>query len=514
MMHRNKPLTSRSTPNRFLIPTFLWTTLSLLSITNAMTSSSSGYFIGFDFGTSGARISVINRNNDRAIEIDNEVHSDSIVWQKSCDDADEWINAMHLLLSRVPTEMLRDTKAICASGTSASCVLVEKATGKVSRKPRMYDYDVGNSSFGLNAMDRLGKYAPSRHTAKARTSSLAKLISWHEEEHLYENDDGTNDNAEVLVHQADFLAMHLMSHGTSRKNYEVVSDWHNCLKLGYDVRKLEWPSWLKTCLSEAGISLNVLPSKVVSPGMPIGTISPSLASRYDISKDAQIIAGTTDSNAAFFAAAGTCPTFGVAVTSLGSTLAMKVLSKSFCEDADLGVYSHRFPAFTEEHEVGEAWLIGGASNTGCGVLRQVGFSNDELQYLSMEIDPTEVSPLEYYPLTKKGERFPIADSEKLPILEPVPASRKDFLHGILQAITNIEVKGFSVLGKLGASPALPTLVLTCGGGSNNDMWLQMRENRLNILTQRSENATERVKVRKAENTEASYGAAILAAATF
>ena len=36
-------------------------------------------------------------------------------------------------------------------------------------------------------MDRLEKYAPSHHTAKARTGSLAKLISWHEEECLRNN---------------------------------------------------------------------------------------------------------------------------------------------------------------------------------------------------------------------------------------------------------------------------------------------------------------------------------------
>lgn len=33
----------------------------------------------------------------------------------------------------------------------------------------------------------------------------------------------------------------------------------------------------------------------------------------------------------------------------------------------------------------------------------------------------------YYPLTKKGERFPVNDANKEPILEPVPASRQEFL---------------------------------------------------------------------------------------
>lgn len=81
------------------------------------------------------------------------------------------------------------------------------------------------------------------------------------------------------------------------------------------------------------------------------------------------------------------------------------------------MYSHSFPALTDEDQKGEAWLIGGASNTRCAVLRQVGFSSKELQSLSIEKDPEGISPLEYYPLTKIGERFPVADSEKPPLLK-------------------------------------------------------------------------------------------------
>jgi sugar (pentulose or hexulose) kinase len=225
-----------------------------------------------------------------------------------------------------------------------------------------------------------------------------------------------------------------------------------------------------------------------------------------------MVGGTTDSNAAFFAAAGARPEFGQAVTSLGSTVALKQLSKSFVEDASRGVYSHRFPRFgsNDESEEEEAWLIGGASNVGCAVLRQEEFSNEELATLSSEIDPDSDSPLSYYPLTKKGERFPIADSDKEPILDPKPDSRKDYLHGILQAIGDVERDGYRILGELGASPSRPTEILTCGGGSKNDMWTAMRERRLRDIC----NEEQRIVVKKALNTEASYGAALLAAASF
>jgi len=267
-------------------------------------------------------------------------------------------------------------------------------------------------------------------------------------------------------------------------------------------------------LKGCGISKpeSVLPSKVVSPGEPFGVISSTVATKYGLSPNCLVVGGTTDSNAAFFAAAGAQPDFGTAVTSLGSTLAMKQLSKTFVEDASRGVYSHRFPRFSntsrEDQQDQEAWLIGGASNVGCAILRQEDFSDDELISLSAEIDPTSDSTLSYYPLVKKGERFPVADSSKEPVLDPKPNSRADYLHGILQGISDVEREGFKVLGDLGASPDRPSIVLTCGGGSKNDMWIQMRERRLKDI------CNERVEVKRAVNTEASYGAALLAAASF
>lgn len=194
---------------------------------------------------------------------------------------------------------------------------------------------------------------------------------------------------------------------------------------------------------------------------------------------------------------------------------MKQLSREFVEDASRGVYSHRFPRFGDGSDSDgdgdeEAWLIGGASNVGCAVLRQEGFSNEELSRLSAEIDPRTDSPLSYYPLSKKGERFPVADSQKEPILEPKPDSRREYLHAILQGIGDVERDGFRILGELGASPIMPKVVLSCGGGSKNDMWIAMRERRLRDLCKEG----DEVEVKRAENTEASYGAALLAAASF
>jgi sugar (pentulose or hexulose) kinase len=74
------------------------------------------------------------------------------------------------------------------------------------------------------------------------------------------------------------------------------------------------------------------------------------------------------------------------VTSLGSTLAIKLVSQVRVDDVRFGVYSHR-PDDTY-------WLVGGASNTGGAVLRQL-FTDDQLMALSDHIDPAMPSTLDY-----------------------------------------------------------------------------------------------------------------------
>lgn len=471
-------------------------------------------YMGFDLGTSGARISIIQRSDGSY----KEIHTDAVSWGSDAayDEPKAWTMAVDDLLSKASDEVdLQTVEALCFSGTSASCLVVDgRNAGKVTRQPRMYNYNVMESCgddgkiYGVQAMEVLEKYAPPRHTALSATGSLAKLLAWNAEQRL--------SKSERLCHQADYLACEFLNDpktcGSADNARDVSSDWHNCLKLGYDVRNQQWPKWMKKCLESVDLSLlDVLPAEVVSPGSPMGTISQSIAEKYGLARTAVVVGGTTDSNAAFFAAVGSSPEIGTAVVSLGSTLAIKHLSSSYVEDASVGVYSHRFPSvLINDDSTEEAWLVGGASNVGCAILREEGFSNDELGQLSKEIDPNNESPLQYYPLTKKGERFPIADSNKKPVLEPRPESRAEFLHGILQGISDVEVQGFLTLGQLGAKPSEPTIVWTSGGGSRNDMWSEMRQRRL----REAFGSKSQVQVKKASNVEASYGAAILAAASF
>jgi sugar (pentulose or hexulose) kinase len=140
------------------------------------------------------------------------------------------------------------------------------------------------------------------------------------------------------------------------------------------------------------------------------------------------------------------------------------------------------------------WLAGGASNAGAGVLSHY-FSDAQLDSLSAQIDPLQFCPLDYYPLTRIGERFPVNDALLAPRLVPRPDSDVEFLHGLLQGLARIEAAGYARLAGLGAPPL--KRVVTNGGGAQNLAWKIMRERLLGVP------------VSTAAHSEAAYGSALL-----
>jgi hypothetical protein len=119
---------------------------------------------------------------------------------------------------------------------------------------------------------------------------------------------------------------------------------------------------------------------------------------------------------------------------------------------------------------GDSWLVGGASNSGGAVLRQL-FSDQQLTDLSAGIDPSVASPLDYYPLPAPGERFPVNDPQLQPRLEPRPADDALFLHGELAA-AEVPTCCLSVVWPCGAcAPATNALVTFQAGDVQHDVWV-------------------------------------------
>jgi len=275
----------------------------------------------------------------------------------------------------------------------------------------------------------------------------------------------------IVQHQADYVS------GWLCDRYGF-SDENNALKTGYNLQTREWPDWVINSLPE-----NITLPDVKNPGSPIGHAGKLLRS-LGISANTQIVAGTTDSTAAFLATGVTGLDQGV--TTLGSTLVIKQLSHSEIIDSKRGIYSHR---------LGNVWLTGGASNSGGNVLHQY-FTNEQIHSLSQQIDPRCDSGLDYYPLTTAGERFPTSDPGLQPRLKPRPTDDHEFLKGMMEGIAHIEASGYETLKSLGTAPIKE--VISAGGGAINPVWNRIRERILGVP------------VTRAHHTEAAYGAARLA----
>lgn len=405
-------------------------------------------YLGLDFGTSGARAMVIDAPGQVITQA--HCHYDIADWHS-------WLRALHWLCASLPAPLRQRIAAIAIDGTSSSVLLCDASNTPLA--PPMLYHDAS----GANQVSKIAAHAPSGHTATSATSSLAKLL------HLLQQPNA--ESARYCSDQASWLAAMLTGQ-------PGIGDYQNTLKLGYDVGTLAWPNWIK----ELGVQ-NLLP-EVVAPGTLLGKLAPAVAAKLDLPATCCVRAGTTDSIAAVIASGAHTP--GTAVTSLGSTLVVKLLSTKRVEDARYGVYSHRF---------GDLWLAGGASNSGGAVLRQF-FDAAALAALSQQIDPTQASGLDYYPLTTPGERFPINDPQLVPRIAPRPDSDAEFLQGLLEGIARIEARAYALLSELGATPL--TQVLSAGGGAKNPTWISIRQRLLGVPVQ------------AAVHDAAAYGAARLA----
>ncbi len=376
-------------------------------------------------------------------------------------DPQAWWSAVIEVLGALSAELNgHRPQALCVDGTSATLLLCTPE-GEPLAPALMY-----NDTRAREQARLIAERAPADSPARGPSASLAKLLWLRQELQLQPHP------PVLALHQADWIGGRLRAHFGD-------SDWNNALKLGFDPHRLAWPNWL----TEIDLNPVHLPH-CQAPGADLGTIDPVVATATGLPATLRIRAGTTDSTAATLAAGARAP--GDAVSSLGSTLVLKLVSEQPVCEAASGIYSHR---------IGQLWLVGGASNSGGAVLRQH-FSDAELERLSQRIDPTQPTGLDYYPLPRRGERFPIADPQRVPHIEPRPADDSLFLAGLFEGIARIEQAGYQRLCALGA-PA-PTRILSTGGGARNATWNAIRSRILGL------------EVESAPQQEAAYGAALLA----
>lgn len=413
-------------------------------------------YIGLDLGTGGCRGIAIDAGGRVLAQRRVELPPPRGGGAEREQDPQLWWEAVQEVLAGLAAELGPRAAALAVDGTSGT-VLLADGRGEPLTPGLMY-----NDARALAQAERIARQAPRMSAAHGPSSGLAKLL-W-----LSERAPG----AEYALHQADWIVGRL----TGRWG---VSDEHNALKSGYDPVARAWPDWLPA----TGLPPRLLPA-VTAPGTVIGPVSAAVGARLGLPQGTMVVAGTTDSIAAFLATGAEA--VGDAVTSLGSTLAVKLLTDRPVFAPEYGVYAHR---------LGRRWLTGGASNTGGAVLRRY-FSQAELDRLTPRLDPDHPTGLDYYPLAAPGERFPQADPGLAPRLTPRPEDDALFLQGMLEAMTRIEVQAYRRLQALGAT--YPRRVFTTGGGAGNPAWMRMRRAALGV------------EWASARHHEAAYGAALLA----
>ena len=272
--------------------------------------------LGIDVGTSGVRAAIVDG-------------SAAVVGYAAKPFAPEglrsplaWVAAVEAALAQID---LTGVGAIAIDGTSGTLVAID-ARGDPLAEGSMYNDEA--------APDDRAEAARAAPAHASPTSPLARALGLRR-----------RFNPTKILHQADFIAFRLFG--------ETFTDENNALKTGYDPAARRWPDFI-AALGLDGFLPDVLPAG-------------SVVARRDGRK---IVAGTTDGCAAFLAAGA--EQTGDGVTSLGSTIVLKLLVDRPVDDSVTGVYSHR---------VGDLWLAGGSSNSGGAVLAQY-FPPHELEALA------------------------------------------------------------------------------------------------------------------------------------
>jgi sugar (pentulose or hexulose) kinase len=391
--------------------------------------------IGIDIGTSGARavamdaaFNVVGSGSAKLADFSAD-HRDPVIWWQAVQ------TALGQVLDAIDRKQVR---AIAIDGTSGTMLPVS-ADGAPLAVPMMYNDPVEDADI----LARIAAYAPKESAAHGATSGLAKALAFQSVPDVFR-----------IIHQADWLAGHFTG-------FYDVSDENNALKTGYDPVTRSWPDWI----AGTGARLDLLPD-VLPAGAPIAGISEDAADAFGLAVDVVIVAGTTDGCASFMATGADQP--GDAVSALGTTLTVKMLSDRPLFAPDYGLYSHR---------IGNMWLAGGASNTG-GVVLSAHFDNERIAALSAKIDPATDTGLDYYPLVRDGERFPVNDPAMKPRMTPRPQSDAEFLKAIFEGIAGVEALAYQRLMSLG-SPELRS-IRTVGGGAKNAVWTAIRNRKIAV----------------------------------
>ena len=394
--------------------------------------------LGVDLGSSGIRVALIDHQGGLAAAAE-------APYPGPFDDPQAWRAGLIGLCSRLPADLRARVVAIALDGTSGTLLLCRPdgtpLAGPLGLALPYHQACPDHAPAAAALVGPAGAQAP----AASASGSLARALRL-----LAQARAAGSEGPWLLRHQADWLMGWLLA------------DWRwgeegNNLRLGWDLRAQAW--WGTIAEQPWAAAL----PQVCASGTRLGPLGHDAAAALGLPPSCQVVAGSTDASAAVLAAN---PQPGDGITVLGTTLVLKQFVPEPIEGP--GISCHRLAG---------RWLVGGASNAGCAVLRRF-YSDQQLMELSRQIDPRRPSGLALRPLLRPGERFPVDDPALEPILEPRPVGDALYLQGLLEGLASIEQQGWRRLRQLGASPI--QRVISLGGGARNPQWRLIRQRLLGV----------------------------------
>ncbi|AHF01293.1 carbohydrate kinase [Thiomicrospira aerophila AL3] len=394
-------------------------------------TGTSAYILGLDLGTSGFRAQLVCEG--QSVFAAHQARIDTYAKQHnflpSEQSTQDWLLMLDGLFAQLK-DFLPQVKAVIADATSSTVIGLDK--DKQVIEPAIMYNDNRAQAEAKSYRNLLAADSP----AQGAQASLAKAL-W-----LFKHT-----ATKHIWHQLDWLYAQFLDPPLQF----AYSDVNTQLKMGVDPVKLSWPD------SVQALAKWPLP-RIRLTGSPIGTVGQQARQRWGLPVSCQVYAGTTDSIASFLATPAARP--GDLVITMGSTLAFKLLSSKPLASAKHGLYSHR---------LGQAWLVGGASNAG-GAIYQTRFNTERLSQLSQQLVGRAQPELARYPLTQTGERFPLADPQH-------PASHFDDLTdeqafiSMTEGLVALEQAAYDQLTRMGAKIER---IFSIGGGVRNQAWQARR----------------------------------------
>jgi D-ribulokinase len=399
--------------------------------------------VGIDVGTSGVRAVAVREDGSVAAEAQRPLGAVRPVDGIHEQDPETWWKAV---CEATRSLAVTEVAGVAVTSTSGSLVVTD-ASGRPLRPAMLYDDSRGEPGAAeLNASFSLAK---------------AMWVRRHEAR--------TFDRARHLLHPADWLTGRLTG-------VWGVSDFSNCLKLGYDPQARAWGG----AVVASNLGAELFP-RVLCPGERVGSLT---ATGTGLPAGAAVVAGATDGMAGLIAS-GACEE-GDANTTLGTTMVWKALAVRRPAEGG-GIYSHLHPS--------GLWAPGAASNTGPGSLRADDPPLDARQMEALA-GPHFPVRLVCYLLSGVGERFPFARRDAATFVEGRPRERGEWCAAQLQSLALVERWGYERLAEAGVG--IGDTVYSTGGAAGSRLLAQLRADVMGRTVVRMEQAT------------AAFGAALLA----